>query len=51
MEVFGFFNVEDLIYFFILYIIFILRINKVLEDFFEVFNNYVVSIEGNWILY
>lgn len=51
MEFIGIFNIDDLIYVFILYLIFILRINRVFDEFCEVFNYYKVCIEGNWLLY
>ena len=51
MEASGLPNVEDPIHLFTLHTIFILGINKTLEDFSEAFNNHAVSTEGNWTPY
>lgn len=50
MEYLGVFDIINVIYFFILYLIFILWINKVMVEFMEVFNNYKVYMESNLIL-
>lgn len=46
----GYFNVNDFIYFFFLYYVFMFRINFVLNEFKVILNLRFVCIENNWIL-
>lgn len=51
LEDIGLFNIENLMDLFVLYLIFILRINVVFYEYMEVFNYYKVRMVNYWFFY